>query len=182
MASSTFVVVSSLLAFVLSLLFSNGVVPMHASFTNGVPFTICKKTRNPSLCFNVLKSAGTTNLKRLATYTLDLANNKAAQSHALAQSLASKSADPKLKERYAICAEHYNNVVVVIEGAKSNLGKGDYNGVNIQASRAITEASDCLDNFTQPPKDPSTLSGNGKAVEDICNIVLVIANLLLGRA
>ena len=149
---------------------------------NDIASTICKKTRNPSFCFNVLKSAGTTNLKGLATFTLNLAHDKTVKSRALAQSLASKAANPKLKERYATCAELYDNATGDIEDGKVNLGKGDYNGVNIKASAAMTEAGDCLDSFSQPPKDPSALSGNGKTVEDICSIILVIANLLLGRA
>ncbi|XP_023549346.1 pectinesterase inhibitor-like [Cucurbita pepo subsp. pepo] len=182
MASSSFLAVSSLLAFVLSLLFFNGVVPMHAASPDDVVSTICKKTRNPSFCFNALKSAGTTDLKGLATFTLNLAHDKAVESHALAQSLASKATDPKLKERYSTCAELYDDATDDIEDGKSNLREGDYNGVNIKASAAMTEADDCLDSFTQPPKDPSALSGNGEAMENICSIILVIANLLLGRA
>ncbi|XP_022932476.1 pectinesterase inhibitor-like [Cucurbita moschata] len=121
-------------------------------------------------------------LKGLATFTLNLAHDKASQSRVLAQSLASKATDPKLKERYATCAEHYDDAVDDIEDGKNYLGKGDYNSVNTMASAAMTEAGDCLDSFMQPPKDPSALSDNGKAVEDICSIILVIGNLLLGRA
>ncbi|XP_022949094.1 pectinesterase inhibitor-like [Cucurbita moschata] len=120
-------------------------------------------------------------LKGLATFTLNLAHDKVAQTRALALSLASKAADPKLKERYATCVEQYDDAADDIEDGKNDLGEGDYNGVNIKASAAMTEAGDCLDSFTQPPKDPSALSGNGKTVEDICSIILVIANLLLGR-
>ena len=82
----------------------------------------------------------------------------------------------------ATCAKHYNNVVDDIVDGKNYLGKGDYNGVNTMASIAMTEARDCLDSFMQPPKDSSALSGNEKVVEDICNIILVIVNLLLRRA
>ncbi|XP_023523652.1 pectinesterase inhibitor-like [Cucurbita pepo subsp. pepo] len=179
MASSSFLAVSSI---VFSVLFFNGMVPMHVASQDDIISTVCKKTRNPSFCFNVLNSAGTTDLKGLAIFTLNLANNKAAQSRVLAQSLESNATDPKLKERYATCAIHYNNVVDDIVDGKNYLGKGDYNGVNTMASIAMTEARDCLDSFMQPPKDPSALSGNGKVVEDICNIILVIANRLLGRA
>ncbi|XP_022930195.1 pectinesterase inhibitor-like [Cucurbita moschata] len=179
MASSSFLAVSLI---VLSVLFFNGVMSMHAASQNDVASTICKKTRNPSFCFDVLKSAGTTDLKGLATFTLNLAHDKTVESRALAQSLASKTIDPKLKERYATCAEQYDNAIDDIEDGKVNLGEGDYNGVNIKASAAMTEAGDCLDSFAQPPKDPSAFSGNGKTVEDICSIILVIANLLLGRA
>ncbi|XP_022933241.1 pectinesterase inhibitor-like [Cucurbita moschata] len=179
MASSSFLAVFRI---VLLVLFFNGMAPMHAASQDDIVSTICKKTRNPSFCFNVLKSAGTTDLKGLATFTLNLAHDKVAQTRALALSLASKETDPKLKERYATCAEQYDDAADDIEDGKNDLGEGDYNGVNIKASAAMTEVGDCLDSFTQPPKDPSALSGNGKTVEDICSIILVIANLLLGRA
>ena len=179
MASSSFLAASSI---VLLVLFFNGMVPMHVASQDDIISTICKKTRNPSFCFNVLNSAGTTDLKGLAIFTLDLANDKAAQSRVLAQSLESKAVDPKLKERYATCAKHFNNVVDDIVDGKNYLVKGDYNGVNSMASIAMTEAGDCLDSFMQLPKESSALSGNGKVVEDICSIILAIANLLLGRA
>ncbi|XP_022972908.1 pectinesterase inhibitor-like [Cucurbita maxima] len=111
-------------------------------------------------------------LKGLATFTLNLAHDQTAQSRVLAQSFASKAADPKLKERYATCAEHYDHAVDDIEDGKNYLGKGDYNGINTMASAAMMEAGDCLDSFMQPSKDPSVLSDNGKAVEDICSIIL----------
>ncbi|XP_023549424.1 pectinesterase inhibitor-like [Cucurbita pepo subsp. pepo] len=182
MASSSFLAVSSLLAFVLSLLFFNGVVPMHAASSDDVASSICKKTKNPSICFNVLKSAGTTDLKGLATFTLNLAHEKTTGNRALAQSLASKVADPDLKEHYDTCVERYNDAVKDIEGAKGYLGKGDYKGLNTYTFGAMTEVDACLFSLSKLPKDPSTLPGNGKAVEDIYSIILVIANLLLEHA
>ncbi|XP_022953889.1 pectinesterase inhibitor-like [Cucurbita moschata] len=176
MANSIVLAVSSL--FVLSILFSNG----NATSPNDVVSTICPKTRNPSFCSNVLKSAGTSDLKGLATFTLNLAHDKATESRALAQSLASKAADPKLKEHYDTCAGRFDDAVDDIEGVKSNLENGDYNGVNTYASAAMTEADDCLDSLTKPPKDSSALSDDGKTVEDICSIILVVSNLLIGGA
>ena len=64
---------------------------------------------------------------------------------------------------------------------KNSLDFGDYGLVNITAVAAISDVDDCLDSFRQPPKDPSALSDNGKVVEDICSIILVIADLLLQR-
>lgn len=176
MANSIILSAYSLLAFFLSLVLST-----HAASSNDVVSTICSRTRNPPFCTNVLKSAGTTELKGLATFTLNLARTRAGESRVLAQSLASKAADPKLKERYASCAENYDDAVGDIDDAGKNLASGDYNGVNVHASGAMTEADDCQDNFAQPPTDPSALSANAKALEDICSIILVIANLLLGR-
>ncbi|XP_038896411.1 pectinesterase inhibitor-like [Benincasa hispida] len=181
MANSIILPASSLLPFVLSLLFFHVVVPMHAASPNDVVSTICQRTRNPPFCSNLLKSARTTDLKGLITFTINLAHTKATESRALAQFLASKAADPKFKERYASCAKHYDDAASDLNDAKNYLATGDYDGVNIQASGAMTETDDCQDNFTQSPMDGSGLSKHGKALEDICSIILVIANILLGR-
>ncbi|CAK9309808.1 unnamed protein product [Citrullus colocynthis] len=85
-------------------------------------------------------------------------------------SLASKTADPKLEEWYASCAEHYDDAAGDIDDAKIYLAEGDYNGVNIQASGAMTEVDDCQDNFTRPLVDRTTVSRNAKALEDICSL------------
>ncbi|KAE8637274.1 hypothetical protein CSA_021751 [Cucumis sativus] len=55
---------------------------------------------------------------------------------------------------------------------------GDFNGVNIVTSGAMTNIGDCQDKFAQPPKDTSLLLKNGKTLNDICSIILVISNLL----
>uniref|UniRef100_A0A9I9E2U2 Pectinesterase inhibitor domain-containing protein n=1 Tax=Cucumis melo TaxID=3656 RepID=A0A9I9E2U2_CUCME len=80
--------------------------------------TICPKTSNPPFCSSVLKSAGTTNIKGLAVYTLNLAHTNAKKSLTLANSLAKSTINPQLKQRYSSCAESYDEVVGDIENAK----------------------------------------------------------------
>uniref|UniRef100_A0A9I9E2M2 Uncharacterized protein n=1 Tax=Cucumis melo TaxID=3656 RepID=A0A9I9E2M2_CUCME len=42
----------------------------------------------------------------------------------------------------------------------------------------MTDIDDCQDKFVQPPKDTSLLLENGKTLNNICSIILVISNLL----
>lgn len=165
---------SSLLAFSL-LLF---IVVSHAASTNDVVSTICPKTKNPPFCASVLKSAGTTDLKGLATYTLNLARTNAGKSLTLAKSLAAAATDPQLKERYSSCSENYDEAIGDIENAQKDLASGDFNGVNVATSGAMTSVDDCEDDFKQPPADTSSLLKDGKTLNDICSIILVISNLL----
>uniref|UniRef100_A0A9I9DKF2 Pectinesterase inhibitor-like n=1 Tax=Cucumis melo TaxID=3656 RepID=A0A9I9DKF2_CUCME len=72
MANNSCLVIVSLIGV---LLFTNNV----ASSTDVVS-TICPKTSNPPFCSSVLKSAGTTDLKGLAVYTLNFAHTNAKKS------------------------------------------------------------------------------------------------------
>ncbi|XP_022932472.1 pectinesterase inhibitor-like [Cucurbita moschata] len=140
------------------------------------------KARVAPMDANEEENVCTTDLKELANFTLNFAQDKASQSRALAQSLASKAADPKLKEHYDACAKHFDDAAEDMVDGKNSLEFGDYGLVNITATAAMSDVDNCLDSFAQPPKDPSALFDNGKAVKDICSIILVIADLLLGRA
>uniref|UniRef100_A0A9I9E7Z4 Pectinesterase inhibitor domain-containing protein n=1 Tax=Cucumis melo TaxID=3656 RepID=A0A9I9E7Z4_CUCME len=120
----------------------------------------------------------TADLKGLVVYTLNLAHTNARKSLTLAKSLATTTTNPQLKQRYSSCAESYDEAVGDIENAQKDLALGDFNAVNIVTSGAMTEIDDCQDKFAQPPKDTSLLLKNGKTLNDICSIILVISNLL----
>ncbi|XP_050941504.1 pectinesterase inhibitor-like [Cucumis melo] len=94
----------------------------------------------------------TANLKGLAVYTLNLAHTNARKSLTLANSLAKTTTNPQLKQRYSSCAKSYDEAVGNIENALKDLALGDFNGVNIVTSSAMTEIDDCQDKFMQPPK------------------------------
>ncbi|XP_050935237.1 pectinesterase inhibitor-like [Cucumis melo] len=170
MANNSCLIIVSLIGV---LLFPNNV----ASSTDVVSI-ICQKTSNPPFCSSVLKVAGTTDLKDLAVYTLNFAHTNARKSLTLASSLAKTTLNPQLKQRYSTCAESYDEAIVDIENAQKDLALGDFNGVNIVTSGAMIGIDDCQDKLAQPPKDTSLLLKNGKTLNDICNIILVISNLL----
>ncbi|XP_022138711.1 pectinesterase inhibitor-like [Momordica charantia] len=176
MANSS-VVASSLLAFVSSL-----VLLLHVASANDVASTICPKTKNPGFCTTELKTAGSADLKALATHTLNLARKKAGESVALANDLAAKATDPQLKERYTSCSKNFDEAIGNIETAEKHLASGDYNGVNLAGSAVMSTVDDCRANFETGPADTSSLSTNGKTLDDISSIILVISNLLLQPA
>uniref|UniRef100_A0A9I9DKK3 Pectinesterase inhibitor domain-containing protein n=1 Tax=Cucumis melo TaxID=3656 RepID=A0A9I9DKK3_CUCME len=65
--------------------------------SNDVASSIYSKTRNPSLCANVLKSRGNPELKVLATYTLKLTCTNAKKYLNLAKSLAATTTNSQVK-------------------------------------------------------------------------------------
>ncbi|KAA0033474.1 pectinesterase inhibitor-like [Cucumis melo var. makuwa] len=170
MANNSCLVIVSLIGV---LLFTNNVTS-----STDVVSTICPKTSNPPFCSSVLKSAGTTHLKGLAVYTLNFAHTNARKSLTLASSLAKTTLNPQLMQRYSSCAESYDEAIGDIENAQKDLALGDFNGVNIVTSGAMTGIDDCQDKLAQLPKDTSLLLKNGKTLNDICSIILVISNLL----
>ncbi|XP_008456441.2 pectinesterase inhibitor-like [Cucumis melo] len=151
MANNSCLVIVSLIGV---LLFS---IILNVASSNDVISTICSKTSNPPFCSSVLKSAGTTDLKGLAVYTLNLAHTNASKSLTLAKSLATTTTNPQLKQRYSSCSESYHEAIGDIGNAQKDLALGDFNAVNIVTSGAMTEIDDCQDKFTQPPKDTSLL-------------------------
>ncbi|KAK2647226.1 hypothetical protein Ddye_022421 [Dipteronia dyeriana] len=149
---------------------------------NQVINDICSKTTNPSNCLRLLKSisgTSTADLKGIAKIVLDLARSNATKTLDLINTLIPKTHDFRLKEGYRTCSEVYDNATDEINNAKSDFIQGDYSGMNEQASGAMTEAVTC-DNETQGlPIDPSVRKGN-QDLQNLCEIILVIANLLKG--
>ncbi|XP_050935238.1 pectinesterase inhibitor-like [Cucumis melo] len=166
MTNNSCIVIVSLIEVILFTIISN------VASSNDVISTIYPKTSNPPFCSSVLKSAGTTDLKGLAVYTLNLAHTNACKSLTLAKSLATTTTNPQLKQRYSSCFESYDEAVGDIENALKDLALGDFNAVNIVTSRAMIEIDDCQDKFAQPLKDTSLLLKNGKTLNDICSIIL----------
>ncbi|KAE8647030.1 hypothetical protein Csa_022927 [Cucumis sativus] len=122
---------------------------------------------------------GTTDLKGLAVYTLNLAHSNAGKSLILANSLAKATTNPQLKQRYSFCAESYDEVVGDIENAQNDLALGDFIGVIIVTTGAMTTLGDhCQNKLLQPPKDTSLLLKNSNTLDDIFSIIMVISDHL----
>lgn len=149
--------------------------------TDDVLSTVCSKTKNPSLCLQTLKAdprAATGDLKGLCQVSIDLALAKAKDTKNYIGSLIGQSNGPSLKEKYLSCSENYENSIGDLQDATGLLNSGDYNGVNLHASAAMTETDDCEENFKEPPFDPSQLPKRDEDFDFLCSIILVISNLL----
>ncbi|XP_031742861.1 pectinesterase inhibitor-like [Cucumis sativus] len=173
MANNSCFITFSLIGVLLFTIISN------VASSNDVVSTICSEISNPQFCLSVLKSAGTTDLKGLAVYTLNLAHSNAGKSLILANSLAKATTNPQLKQRYSFCAESYDEVVGDIENAQNDLALGDFIGVIIVTTGAMTTLGDhCQNKLLQPPKDTSLLLKNSNTLDDIFSIIMVISDHL----
>ncbi|KAJ4721943.1 Pectinesterase inhibitor [Melia azedarach] len=141
---------------------------------------ICSKTKNPSFCVAVLKSTpgtGTADLPGLTKITLDLARSNATNTQNLIKSLIPKATEPRLKESYTSCSEHYDGVLGDFDDADQDLKVSDPASLNIHTSAALDEAGNCEDELEGLGPDPSVVKGS-LDLQSICSIVLVISNLL----
>ncbi|TYK11719.1 pectinesterase inhibitor-like [Cucumis melo var. makuwa] len=114
MANNSCLIIVSLVGVLLFTIISN------VASSNDVVSTICPKSSNPPFCSSVLKSAGTTDLKGLVVYTLNLAHTNARKSLTLTKLLAITTTNPQLKQRYSSCAESYDEAVGNIENAEKD--------------------------------------------------------------
>ncbi|XP_038893354.1 pectinesterase inhibitor-like [Benincasa hispida] len=145
-----------------------------------VASAICPRTKNPPFCATVVQSAATADLKVLAGYTLNLAHTNAGDSLCLARLLAATAASPLLKWRYSSCSASYDGAFAQIRQAQKHLADGDYLDVTDLTTGVVAAVAKCLAKFKKPPPDASGLTKNGKTLEDLCSIVLVLADLLPG--
>ncbi|XP_022146771.1 pectinesterase inhibitor-like [Momordica charantia] len=173
---------SNLAAFLLFLIFFTSIPFPHtsASPNDVVASYICPNTRNPPFCSKIVHSAATADLKILAGYTLNLARATAGDGLRLARSLAATAADRRLKQRYSSCAANYDGAFAHIGQARKYLADGAYDYVADLTSGVAAAVEKCLGKLKLPPRGPSAVTKKGNTVEDLCSIVLVLAELLPG--
>lgn len=60
------------------------------------------------------------------------------------------------------------------------MADGDYLDVTDLTAGVVAAVDKCLADFKKPPADASGLTKKGNTLEDLCSIVLVLADLLPG--
>ncbi|KAI5660673.1 hypothetical protein M9H77_19996 [Catharanthus roseus] len=146
---------------------------------------VCSRTRNPTRCSSALRSdprSRGASLRVLAQISIDIASRSVNSGVSLVTSLKNGAKDPKLKGAYSSCLENYQDSVDSLSKANLDLKKGDFLGVNLQASAADTDIDTCDDNFKDLKlPEPANLQAASQNAQDLCGIVLVISNILLGH-
>ncbi|RAL38604.1 hypothetical protein DM860_002582 [Cuscuta australis] len=143
---------------------------------------VCAKALRPPLCQKVLRGdprSKNADLKTLGSIAIDITTKQAKSGQSLVQSLLKKATDPKQKSALSTCVENYGDSIDNLRECPGLLRSGDYGGVNIKASAAFDDFETCNDGFSdlsipEPPKlkDSSSMS------QGVCDIILVISNLL----
>ncbi|CAH9080381.1 unnamed protein product [Cuscuta europaea] len=144
--------------------------------------TVCAKTQHPPICQKALRSdprSKNADLKGLGFISIDITTDKAKSGKTLVQSLMGKSTDPKEKSALSSCLENYGDSIDTLGECPDLLKSGDYNGVNVKASSALDDIGTCDDGFEDLGKpEPAQLKDASFNAQAVCEIILVISNLL----
>ncbi|GFQ02064.1 pectinesterase inhibitor [Phtheirospermum japonicum] len=173
-----------LFSFIPSLLIN---IIISAKTPNNLISEVCNKTRNPSLCSQILKS----NRKALeASSPLELGEIAINLSISSAQSTKKttvmrrflRTRDRVLKDRYKYCATNYDSAVHYLKSANFFLKLGIFLKLAGYTAAALNEPIYCRESFAkQPPAEPAWLKKGNDKLECLCSVVLVISNRLSGK-
>ncbi|KAI3469238.1 hypothetical protein Pfo_025901 [Paulownia fortunei] len=148
---------------------------------SGLINEICPKTRNPTLCFQVLGSGHNVNLRDLGQTSVESAQDSGILASDTIHVLIVQEKNPLLIERYRLCSGNYARANSYVAQSRLHLKSGRYQNLPSQASAALTEASACDKQFVQPPSEPAQLKEASKNFQDVCSILSVISKKLAGQ-
>ncbi|CAJ1967173.1 unnamed protein product [Sphenostylis stenocarpa] len=168
-----------------------GVLLMFASTSDAIPTgeltMICKKTQNPKLCVNLLKSnPKNASLVEVTEHIIDVVGEEVRKGIKLIHDLIGGERNPVARRHYWSCLEHFGSEGALgdVEYSKEMLRRRDYLGVNVAASAVISDVEDCVsgDSPTDPSfHDSSALPKCAAHVESIVDVLLVLSNRLANK-
>ncbi|GFP91401.1 pectinesterase inhibitor [Phtheirospermum japonicum] len=169
------------------LLFSFILISTIAQTPNNLIFEICKKTRNPSLCSQILKS----NRKAVKAYSPQelgeiAINLSIISAQAIKKTIFTKrflkTGDKVLKDRYKHCETNYESAIYYLKSSNYFLKHADISKLARYAAAAVNEPIYCRESFAKrPPAEPAWLKEGNDKLECLCSVILVISNCLSGK-
>lgn len=138
---------------------------------------ICQQTIDPSLCSKSLRSdprsTNNANLTILGRISIKNAQKSAKAARKMIHSVGGSS-------KYRECISLYDDAISNIKKCKKALKGRDYGELNRFVSGAMTDASLCDGSFGRGVQGPPQLKFASIKLQALCNIILVISNILSG--
>ncbi|KAI3696576.1 hypothetical protein L6452_28960 [Arctium lappa] len=137
---------------------------------------ICELTNDPSLCSNSFRSdprSTNANLTILGRISIKNAQKSAKVAKKLIHK-ASKSGN------YTECLSIYDDAISNLKKCKKAFKSHDYGQLSTLVSGAMTDASMCDGSFGRGVQGPPQLKFASIKLQVLCNIILVISNVLSG--
>ncbi|OIW15724.1 hypothetical protein TanjilG_04259 [Lupinus angustifolius] len=144
---------------------------------------VCSKHPNPTNCANILYSipgigAGIELPGSIPPYIINVIGHTSAfDTYTLLNTLIRNTSDTQLKQRYITCSGDYVATLGYFNSAKDAYNSADYKGMKSNAANVIKAVQDC---DWRPPYDPSQLPFLNKRMQDVSNIIIILAHFLLG--
>lgn len=105
--------------------------------------TICKHTRSPDFCLQILGPHRNSSLQQLDQIVIDAAISSVAKTTAKIQSLLSVTMDPEIRIVYSVCSDHYRAAARALNAANKKLKSGEYRDLITAASSVSKDATSC---------------------------------------
>lgn len=136
---------------------------------------LCSETDKSDVCWNILKSE----LRRfddcddrdITDGVIDLAKAKSETIRDQLSQWYRDSNDDRLKEKYHLCSENYNDVYGDLEEASRNLGLDDYRKISDQVEDAEDKLDECRREFGSDSFDPGHVGDRNKELGLYLDIV-----------
>ncbi|KAK6123452.1 hypothetical protein DH2020_042804 [Rehmannia glutinosa] len=143
---------------------------------------VCRQTHDQAFCLNVLGSDPRTqnaDLVNLGLITIDLGSYSATGTKIKIHSLLLSEKDPLLKSRFVMCDEYYEDAIAYLRDAADYLKRGEYSDIAGFGGVAYNDAYECENAFKKPPGFKSPLTDENYRLEQFCEIITIIGNMLL---
>ncbi|TKY57978.1 Pectinesterase inhibitor [Spatholobus suberectus] len=148
---------------------------------------ICKKTKNPTFCLNLLNSkpggvAGA-NFVDLAQYVLDVTRANITTTTKLIKRLIRRNPnDLEARDHYTLCLKQFHKGALnKVQSTQEILKSRDYQDLNVAASGIRTHINLCIDGESPsdtPYHDTSLLPTYADAISQVIEIIIIISNVL----
>ncbi|KAK6160948.1 hypothetical protein DH2020_004329 [Rehmannia glutinosa] len=172
-----------LFCFILSLLSSIILVCISAERSNDLIYEVCKKTRNPTLCLQLLKSNSkalkASSPLQLGEISINLSKSSAEATKNTIIMLRIRTRDVELKQRYKSCETNYDSAIYYLKIANYYLKGGDFANVGRYTAAALNEPIYCRESFARAAESTGLKEANDK-LECLCSVVLVFLTVYLG--
>lgn len=140
--------------------------------------SICKQSKNPNFCYNLLKPHATANLQELDRFVIDATTARASKISSYIRSILSQERDPKLSVVYSLCSNYYSAALSALEAAKDQLRLDDYPGVKAAADTVSRDGGACRETFALAPGQPIAIAGDNNEFELLGNVFVVVSGKL----
>ncbi|KAL0346235.1 UNVERIFIED_CONTAM: hypothetical protein Sradi_4454800 [Sesamum radiatum] len=160
------------------LLFSTSLFPLP--ITSYPLDNICKQTKNPNFCFDVLGPYSSASLQDLARIVINTNLASATSTSSKIESLLPTTTDPNLKVVYSLCSNYYSAAISALNAAEDKLKSGEYGDLNSAASTVSRDAAACQQTFSIAPSQPIPIAADNNELDLLSNIFVVVSRILSG--
>ncbi|KAG6398142.1 hypothetical protein SASPL_139595 [Salvia splendens] len=143
---------------------------------------LCSETDRSDVCWNILRSEvrrfDSGGDRDIAGGVIDLAIAKSKEIHGKLRKWHKDSDDKKLKEKYHLCSENYNDVFRDLKEAVKKLGSDDYREILDEIDDAEDELDECRQLFGSGSFDPGHVEDRNDELGVYLDVVRAAADRL----